>query len=555
MVLNYGFSELWHMLLHPFESIASYRWRERVIEYSETNAPRQSIFFGGGDNLENTDRNYILQKALRLYINETYPDLDGDMDVNLLVRRKMDTELEGGGKYLYGGGQAHAFSGSFQQLQSFVVARLPKKNRWALVDSTEGIHFLSSSAVDEQPANNQMNQQPTRKTTTVFRLKAYGENASKKIDSFVDRAFAWYQDQKRQEQENERKRMFFLAVAPEESKDNKKTNCEFKQYPLSDHKTFKSLFFPEKAGLLSLVDDFVNHRGKFSIEGFPQKLGILLDGPPGTGKTSLIKALAHYTNRHIISVNLAKVKTNQELMDLFFDMVFPVRGSDVPLKLKFSQVVFVMEDVDAASSVVYARKTDKDKSSSKDNKALPKLSISRQQSREAEVAAGTGPSTDKAGEIMEQVVEALTSAMAEADESCDEGEGSGGKKKSFCGPFKSKFYRPEDDLNLSGLLNVIDGVVDAPDRILIMTTNHPEKLDPALIRPGRINKKLRLGHVDQMCLRAMVEHYLQVELTDAQQSALDSLLAAGPVTPAQVEQCCAEANSVEDFVAAMKVVA
>ncbi len=52
-------------------------------------------------------------------------------------------------------------------------------------------------------------------------------------------------------------------------------------------------------------------------------------------------------------------------------------------------------------------------------------------------------------------------------------------------------FRMEDELNLAGLLNVLDGVVDTPGRIVIMTTNHPEQLDPALIRPGRINKKVR----------------------------------------------------------------
>eukprot|EP00746_Dinoflagellata_sp_MGD_P100514 gnl/MRDRNA2_/MRDRNA2_409005_c0_seq1.p1 gnl/MRDRNA2_/MRDRNA2_409005_c0~~gnl/MRDRNA2_/MRDRNA2_409005_c0_seq1.p1 ORF type:complete len:134 (+),score=27.44 gnl/MRDRNA2_/MRDRNA2_409005_c0_seq1:231-632(+) len=94
----------------------------------------------------------------------------------------------------------------------------------------------------------------------------------------------------------------------------------------------------------------------------PQKLGIFLDGPLGTGKTSLIKALAQHTNRHIVSKNLAKVKTNQELMDLMFDLVFPVQGGDVPLKLKFEDIIFVMEDVDAASKVVYARKGEELKS-------------------------------------------------------------------------------------------------------------------------------------------------------------------------------------------------
>ena len=52
-----------------------------------------------------------------------------------------------------------------------------------------------------------------------------------------------------------------------------------------------------------------------------------------------------------------------------------------------------------------------------------------------------------------------------------------GKKKSEIGP---KWER-DDALNLAGLLNVLDGVVDTPGRIVVMTSNHPEKLDPALV--------------------------------------------------------------------------
>lgn len=48
---------------------------------------------------------------------------------------------------------------------------------------------------------------------------------------------------------------------------------------------------------------------------------------------------------------------------------------------------------------------------------------------------------------------------------------------------------------MQGLLNVLDGVVDTPGRIVIMTTNHPETLDAALIRPGRIDKKIYLGYM------------------------------------------------------------
>ena len=48
----------------------------------------------------------------------------------------------------------------------------------------------------------------------------------------------------------------------------------------------------------------------------------------------------------------------------------------------------------------------------------------------------------------------------------------------------------------AGGAQVLDGVVDSPGRIVVMTSNHPEKLDPALIRPGRVNLKLNLGCVE-----------------------------------------------------------
>lgn len=49
--------------------------------------------------------------------------------------------------------------------------------------------------------------------------------------------------------------------------------------------------------------------------------------------------------------------------------------------------------------------------------------------------------------------------------------------------------------NQQGLLNVLDGVVDTPGRIVIMTTNQVDVLDPALIRPGRIDKTILLDYM------------------------------------------------------------
>ena len=79
----------------------------------------------------------------------------------------------------------------------------------------------------------------------------------------------------------------------------------------------------------------MNKKGKFGIKGFPQKLGLLLYGPPGTGKTSIIKALGAYTGRHVISINLRQIGTNQELFDLFFDLIFHTIGEEMPLRFRF----------------------------------------------------------------------------------------------------------------------------------------------------------------------------------------------------------------------------
>ena len=62
---------------------------------------------------------------------------------------------------------------------------------------------------------------------------------------------------------------------------------------------------------------------------------------------------------------------------------------------------------------------------------------------------------------------------------------------------RDKYGRSLHAVTLSGLLNVIDGPTSQEGRLLVMTTNHIEALDAALIRPGRIDKKVYLGHVTQ----------------------------------------------------------
>ncbi|RZF40089.1 hypothetical protein LSTR_LSTR002492 [Laodelphax striatellus] len=70
-------------------------------------------------------------------------------------------------------------------------------------------------------------------------------------------------------------------------------------------------------------------------------------------------------------------------------------------------------------------------------------------------------------------------------------------------------YEGLNRVTLSGLLNCLDGVASAEARILFMTTNYIERLDPALIRPGRVDLKEFIGHCTiEQIERMFIKFYL-----------------------------------------------
>jgi chaperone BCS1 len=58
-------------------------------------------------------------------------------------------------------------------------------------------------------------------------------------------------------------------------------------------------------------------------------------------------------------------------------------------------------------------------------------------------------------------------------------------------------------VTLSGLLNAIDGTSSQEGRLLIMTSNDPDALDPALTRPGRIDKKVYFGNLGKAASKSI----------------------------------------------------
>jgi chaperone BCS1 len=59
----------------------------------------------------------------------------------------------------------------------------------------------------------------------------------------------------------------------------------------------------------------------------------------------------------------------------------------------------------------------------------------------------------------------------------------------------------------SGLLNALDGLAAGEDRITFLTTNHIDRLDPALIRPGRVDMMVRIGEATRYQAAEMWDRY------------------------------------------------
>ncbi|CAI7591963.1 hypothetical protein PCG10_000658 [Penicillium crustosum] len=70
------------------------------------------------------------------------------------------------------------------------------------------------------------------------------------------------------------------------------------------------------------------------------------------------------------------------------------------------------------------------------------------------------------------------------------------------------------NVTFSGLLNALDGVASAEERIIFLTTNHVERLDEALVRPGRVDMTVRLGEVTRYQVGCLWDRFYEDIDTD-----------------------------------------
>ena len=244
--------------------------------------------------------------------------------------------------------------------------------------------------------------------------------------------------------------------------DDSKFDC-WREDLFESARTFNNIFFDGKKQLIDKIDFFMNNKDWYYKKGIPYSLGIGLHGPPGTGKTSFIKALANYTKRHIIVLSLKIIKTKHQLESLFFENTYNDDNEDN--SISWDKKILVFEDIDCIGDIILNREEKKKKEKKKKNdKKINKKDDSV-----------------KVGDIIQTICELNESTS----------------KVSL---------KNEHPITLDDILNLWDGIRETPGRILIISSNHYNKLDPALIRPGRIDITHKLSNASHNTISDIYLH-------------------------------------------------
>jgi len=232
----------------------------------------------------------------------------------------------------------------------------------------------------------------------------------------------------------------------------------------------------DKKTLMTEVEHFINNKEWYINHGFLYSLGILLHGSPGTGKTSLIRYISTITKRNTHYLRLTQIKTEDDFNRLLQEV-------------DLSDTVLVMEDIDCAGKMVHSRdKIYEDDKKNNDDK----LSMTEEDDNLTKILK----SNDNKPNIIKIVMD---------------NNGNSNNNDNKIDSNKDKLNTNER-VTLDVLLNILDGILTTPGQIVIMTTNHKDILDSALIRPGRIDINLELSKCTTDMIEQLCKKFYVIEL-------------------------------------------
>ena len=299
----------------------------------------------------------------------------------------------------------------------------------------------------------------------VYKLFTPGLNKMKTINAFLSEIEEEYINDKTT------KTQMIFEFQKTVIDDYNKVSIEFSETPFYTNKSFDNIFFESKQEVLTYLEPFVNlnHENHIINEkyGVPFKCVFMLHGPPGCGKSSLIKSTIKYTNRHCILVSWSKIKTCSDFASLFR----PIKINNKVYNQ--DELIIVFEDFDANNNDVLKTRKDMKYDISSDMKVSDSMELNTKlDAMELNTKLDAMELNTKLESMM-----------------------------------KSQMTKTNDDLTLEYILNVLDGIVELNNIIVFFTTNTLETIDPALMRVGRIDKVIKMNYINHTMLEEIINCY------------------------------------------------
>ena len=264
--------------------------------------------------------------------------------------------------------------------------------------------------------------------------------------------------------EEKRKNKIFLYQLQQKNKCHEES--EVLQWHESLFKTtrcFNNLYFNGKNELISKIDFFLNNKEWYEKEGHPYTLGIGLSGPPGTGKTSIIKSIAKKTGRHLIEIPLNLIKNESDFFHYYYENTY--NRDNKKGSIDFQDKIIVLEDIDCMSDLILDRNLKQTEDTSNNEQI----------------------------NVLETFVNVVNNKNDKSSSS-------------------SNIFLKEEKISLSFILNIIDGLNENYGRMLIITSNYYEKIDKALVRPGRIDIRVDMKNANIDTIKEMYLHYFNSKI-------------------------------------------
>ena len=250
------------------------------------------------------------------------------------------------------------------------------------------------------------------------------------------------------------------------------TGIKCDEYPLITNKhLIRNCFFTQRDALIKRIDFFIHNEQWYNDRGIPYQLTLVFEGPPGCGKTSTVKGIATYTNRHIVDVDLNGIKDVCELENIFNGT--HINGKYIPSNKR----IFMIDEIDKFFELLDDREQ-KEKLRLATAKEPPNSSIVIVKEGSNGVGGTNGTTENRIGSNLASTAAAI----------------------SGCANRTSM-----NDLTKGQILSIMDGIIEAKGRFIICTANDTSKIDPTFKRPGRMDEFIYFTKCDALMIHQLMD--------------------------------------------------